>query len=444
MRLLRKKFLGVVLASAVGITAGCDDFLDVKNPNNLEAESVDEERDRVLLAQSAYQAFVSSYGEIMVYAAWFTNEARVGDTFPTRNEFGKRDIPPNNGHISGQSWNPLHRAAQFGRETIRATEAAGNTIDLARTYLATGYAFLLVGELHCEGTVAENWLVSRGPMTSQAVVDTAITHLQKAVDIASGLTGNDATQVANAARVGMARGHMFNGRKSQASQLAAQIPDGFVYNLLHLDDPSNRGRLGHFTWSYSEARISLVVGDEFRDIANCGEYRPGATRTTGGGSDLCPIGSASADPRISYVDMGRVAQDGVLRFYRQDKVKGWGDPERLASKLEADYIKVEADGDPAAMLTFINARRAAGNQDALAPTTDMNVLLRELMEQKARDFWLEGKRIGDLRRLGEGVVPYIIPPGNNYYKPELGLVSNQVCWPVPQGEINNNPLWPKT
>jgi len=419
MRLLRNGVLGVVLAGAVGLTAACDDFLEVKNPNNLEADAVDEERDRALLAQSAFQSFVSSYGNLMVYIAWFTNEARVGDTFPTRNDFGKRDVPPNNGHISGQSWNPMHSAAQFGRETIRSTQAAGNNIDLARTYLSTGYSFLFVAELHCEGTVAENWLVSRGPMTSQAVMDTAIAHLQQAADIAAGLTGADATAVINAARVGMARGHMFNGRKTQASQLAGQVADGFVYELLHLDDPGNRNRLGNTIWSFSESRVSLVVGDEWRAMADAG------------------------DARIAYVDMGRVAQDGELRFFRQDKFQGWAAPDRLASKLEADYIMVEADGNAAAMFDFINARRAVGNQEPIAATTDMNVLLRELMEQKARDFWLEGKRIGDLRRLGEGVVPYIIPPGDNYYKPALGVVANQVCWPVPQAEINNNPNWPK-
>jgi hypothetical protein len=34
------------------------------------------------------------------------------------------------------------------------------------------------------------------------------------------------------------------------------------------------------------------------------------------------------------------------------------------------------------MLAFINARRAVGNQTPIAPTTDMTVLLKELMEQK--------------------------------------------------------------
>jgi len=441
MRVFRN-FLGVALASAVVVAAGCDEFLDVPSEQNLEAEAVDEERDRTVLSLSAFQAFVSDYGNMVVSIAWFSNEARVGDTFPTRNEFGRRDIPANGAQSA--EWGDMHDAAQFARTTIRSIEAAGNNIDLARAYFTAGWGLLFVAELYCEATVAENWTTPRGPMTSAQVMDTAIAHFQKANDIAKALTGTEASNMATASLVGMARGHLFNGRKAQASSVAGQVPASFTYNLLHLDDASNRARLGNDIWSFSESRISLVVGDEFRDIANCGEYRPTPTRLTNGSSSLCPLNSPTGDPRAAYVDMGRVAQDGVLRFYRQAKIAGWGSPDRLASGLEAQYIKVEADANPTAMLDFINARRAVGRQTAIAATTDMNTLLRALMEQKTRDFWLEGKRIGDLRRLGESIVPYIIPPGNNYYKPELGLVGNQVCWPVPQSEINNNPMWPKS
>jgi hypothetical protein len=410
--------MGAALAATVGLAAGCDEFLDVPNPNNLEAEAVDEERDRAVLSQSAYQSFVSDYGGMVVSIAWFSNEARVGDTFPTRNEFGRRDIPING--AQNAEWGDMHEAAQFARTTIASIEAAGDNIDLARAYFTAGWGFLFVAELYCEGTVAENWTTSRGPMTSAAVMDTAIAHFQRAHDIAASLTGSEASGIKNASLVGIARAHLFNGRKTQAAQVAASVPAGFTYNLLHLDDPANRGRLGNDIWSFSESRISLVVGPEWRAMADAG------------------------DPRIAYVDMKRVAQDGQLNFFRQDKIKGWGSPDRLASKLEADYIEVEANGDPTAMFDFINERRDVGNLAPIAATTDMNVLLRELMEQKARDFWLEGKRIGDLRRLGESIVPYVIPPGDNYYKPELGLVGTQTCWPVPQSEINNNPLWPKS
>ena len=417
MKIFTRKLGVIALVAAVGASSACDDFLDVTNPNNLEAEAIDEERDRTVLSQSAWQSFVSRYGEIMVYIAWFTGEARVGDTFPTRNEFGRRDIPENNTHTNAM-WNGLHNSLQFAQETARRIEPAGNSLDLARAYFTAGYSLVLTGELFCEGTVAENWTTPRGPMTSAQVLDTAIARLRKANEIAKGLTGTEASNIATASLVGIARAQLQNGRKAEASATAAQVPANFVFNLLHMDDPSNRG-LGNTVWSYSEARISLVTPPEYKAMV------------------------AAGDTRIAFVDMKRPAQDGVLNFDRQNKYKGWGDFERLASGLEAQYIKVEADGNAAAMLTFINARRAVGNQTALAATSDMNVLMRELMEQKSRDFWLEGKRVGDLRR-NPTHVPYVLPPGDTYYKTAVGLVSTQVCWPMPMSEKQNNPNFPKS
>jgi hypothetical protein len=409
---------GMVATAALGavllLASGCDSFLEVANPEELEAEGVDPDRDRGLLSRSAFQSFVSAYGEMAVYVAWFTNEARVGDTFPTRNDFGRRDIPENNTHIEDM-WDELHTSLQFAEETKRRIEAAGNNLDLARAYFTSGFAMILIGEYYCQGTIAESWTVPRGPITSAQMLDSAIVRLNKVREITATLTGTEASALGTAAQVGIARAHLQAGRKAEASAAAAQVPADFVYNLLHIDDPSNRA-LGNDIWSFSEARISLVVPPEFIAMRDSG------------------------DTRIAYVNMNRPAQDGVLTFIRQDKYKGWADVERFASGLEAQYIKVEADADPAAMLAFINTRRAAGNQAALAETTDMNVLMRELMEQKTRDFWLEGKRIGDLRR-NPSHVPYVIAPGNNYYKTSVGIVASQTCWPVPLDEVQNNRFW---
>ena len=89
------------------------------------------------------------------------------------------------------------------------------------------------------------------------------------------------------------------------------------------------------------------------------------------------------------------------------------------------------------MLTFVNERRAVGNQDPIT-TTDTNALMAELMAQRSRDFWLEGHRMGDWRR-NPGLVPNILEPGDNYYKPAVGTVSNQTCMPLPFDERNANP-----
>ena len=60
------------------------------------------------------------------------------------------------------------------------------------------------------------------------------------------------------------------------------------------------------------------------------------------------------------------------------------------------------------------------------------------MFSQSRDFWLEGHRMGDWRR-HPTLVPNILQPGDNYYKPEVGQGSNQTCMPLPFAERNANP-----
>lgn len=416
MKTYMRKPLGFLLLGAAALhVQACDSFVSVDNPNNLETSTIDPKSDATLLSQSAYQSFATGIGEIPVYQAWFTNRARVGDTFPTRNEIGRRNIPETNTHTNG-FWNSIHSAMQFARTAIRATEDAGPTIDLQRDWFVSGYAILLQAELFCEGTIAASTTESRGKMTTAALLDSAIADLRKVQDIGSKIPpGAESQNMSTAAQVGIARALLQLGRKAEASTEAAKVAATFSYPLIRIDNSSTRN-LGNQVWMYSESRISLVVGPEFRAMADSG------------------------DPRIAYVDAKRLAQDGVLNFFRQNKYKGWGDGERFASGLEAQYIKVEADGNPVAMLAFINERRAVGKQPAFPATATASELLTELMVQRARDFWLEGLDVMDLRR-NPNNFPYILQPGNNYYKPELGPVQSDVCWPVPQNEKRNNPNW---
>lgn len=424
-----RRTLGTLLVSLAAVNAqACDRFVDVTNPNNLQAEEIDPERDARILSQSVYQQFSSAIRDLPVYVAWFTNRARVGDTFPTRNDIGRRDIPNTNAHTTDY-WDALHESIQFARFAIRSTEAAGPTVDLARDWFVSGFAILHEAELFCEGTIAGTAsgpagpvVVSRGPMTTVALLDSAINDLMKAQAIAAQVTGSDqaeADALSMAAQVGIARAHLQAGRRGEAATAAALVPADFDYRLIRVDNSSNRA-LGNGVWSFSEARISLVVGPEFRAMADSG------------------------DPRIAYVDRGRLAQDGVLRFYRQDKYQGWGESQAFASGLEAQYVAVEAGQDPVAIAAFIAARRTVGNQPAFPATTNMDSLMTELMVQKARDFWLDGKDVADFRRNPQ-YAPYVLPPGDaSYYKPELGPVRTDTCWPVPRTEILSNPNWPQS
>jgi hypothetical protein len=409
-----------VAAGLLGLSAvalpGCEKFVTVDNPNNLEAEAIDPDRDATLLSQSVYTRYVSSVENAYVLGAWFTNHARVGDTFPTRNAVGQRNIP-NNGNETDAIWNTIHTNIQFARTTIRSTEGAGNTVDLARAHWVAGFAIMQMAEYFCEGTIAENTTTSRGKMTVAALLDSAIVELQAVQTVVAGLpaASTEGTALSNAAQVGIARALLQLGRNAEAATAAAAVPAGFTYNITHIDNTSQRG-LGNQVWQFSETRISLVVGPEFRAMADGG------------------------DTRVSYTNMNRLAQDGVLQFYRQGKHPGWAAPMRFASKLEADYIAAEASQNTATMLTLIAARRTAGARPAYAGATDLASVMTELMLQKSIDFWLEGHNMRDFRR-NPASFPFVLPTGNNYYKPSLGPVGSDTCWPVPRTELERNLNW---
>lgn len=405
--------LGVLAASAVllPVLAGCDSFFEVRTPNIINADDVDPVEDGTIFSRSAFQTFASAYGNQIIYTAWFTNEGWVGDTFPTRNEFGRRLIDDRNGTFAG-IWFGLTRGIAQGEQVIEALgDAPGTDLNVARAALTSGYGLVLQGEAYCEGTM-------RGPnnepgflMTPTELLETAVNRFDIAIQRGSAASGAEAGNIVNAARVGKGRALLQLGRAGEASQAVSGVPTSFVFNVPFVDDPGNRGRLGNgvFFFSAGGSRESFVVPPHYREMN---------------------------DPRITFFDSGRDAQDSTLRLWSQTKFDNWAASIPLASGLEARYIEVEANNNPAEMLAFINERRAVGEQDPI-DTTNQSELISALMDQRSRDFWLEAKRMGDFRRHGN-LVPNILQPGP-YYKENIGDVSDQTCWPLPFSERNANP-----
>ena len=78
------------------------------------ADATDPVADAGLLASSAVQNFAQSYGWLIMYSGWFTGESDVAETFPTRNEFGRRAVDPTNGSHNADVWFPLSQAMASG------------------------------------------------------------------------------------------------------------------------------------------------------------------------------------------------------------------------------------------------------------------------------------------------------------------------------------------
>lgn len=395
---------------AGGAAAGCADFVTVDNPNVVNAGGIDPERDADVLSRSAFQDFATAVGDLVLHGAWLTTELWVGDSSEERNQFGRREVTAGNTRLNTDLWQRYARGLATSEDVgdLLAASPSAPALSLARVRLAAGFSYLNMAEAFCQGA-------ARGgpPLTTDQMLALAVERLTDARAKAQAATGAEAVSIANAAAVGLARAHLTAGRAGEASAAAALVPAGFELLLYNIDDPANRPRLGNKLYEATVDRAAAVVPPAYRAMADAG------------------------DTRIRYRDRGVNAYDGFLRFYSQEKYTGWASAYRLASGLEARYLGVEARANAAEMEAFINERRAVGGQGAVGPGTAA-ALLPALLEVKSRDFWLEGRRVGDFKRHPEAV-PNVIASGSAYYKPASGPVRDGRCIPLPLAETDNNP-----
>src|SRR3712207_144401 len=85
--------LGLALAATA---AGCDNFLEVKQPTVMDASNVEAASNLAMLSQSAQGNLFNAVDNVVVYGAWFSGEAYVDDSTPQRTDIGRRDAVENN------------------------------------------------------------------------------------------------------------------------------------------------------------------------------------------------------------------------------------------------------------------------------------------------------------------------------------------------------------
>ncbi len=413
-----------VAAAIVATISGCKDVLTVSNPGALKEAQLSDPALEQFIVNGAIGEFQYAYGVYALYSGILSDESFTDHTQVGIREFSLHNFNDLNG-TNESVFETLSRARASGDDAVTRLKAilgagAGSSLNVARALAYGGYAYTLLGEGFCEAPVN----LSAG-LPSAELLKRAVQHFDSAVTIATasqaGATAANiaaATDFITMARVGAARASLKMGDLAKARSYAVLVPavyEKFAY------------------YSANSVREN--------DIINSG------IRTSGAWMSMAPAFQGLNDVRVPQSPASRLGLNSnpIWLPLRPSQYSGWlatGAAQtiditsniRFASALEARYIETEVDGANAAMLTFVNARRAVGGKAAVVLAGP--ALLAEFRAQRAIDFYLTGQRLGDLRRYAAAGTD-LFPTGKYPVFPDP--YGSNKCFLVPLSEKTGNP-----
>jgi starch-binding outer membrane protein, SusD/RagB family len=405
---------GTILASVAALgLASCN--MDVTNPSVIDAGTFDPTADGKTLALSAQTNFYMAFQSVALYGGLISDEIWTGAIRLQTNRLASRTFLGSD-DINLDFFAPLSLALASNENAVTALSTGANAasdLNLARASMNFGFSLDLMAETMCSG------VLQGGPELSDTqLLDTAVAAFTKAVSTATA-AGGDGADIVNESNVGLARAYLQLGDYANAAATAALVPSDFVANVVTSANVSSQGSLGN-----------LIYG------------------TTVGGQAVAPERYRVGDSRmpIDSLSPGRAPTFNGIPSIIQTKFTSYSDPIRLASGLEAQYIAAEAalqgSSNTAPALALIASRDTAGGEPVYSGPTDKVSVLQELLNQRARDFWMEGKKLGDLRRNPDVSLPSVLtdPVGAPFYTSVGGgTFGSTFCAPIPPEETNANP-----
>jgi hypothetical protein len=419
------------VAIAFSAAAGCSDFLVATNPGAVEEPDVTDPANTSIIANGPIYAYQLAYTDVTYWNGQLTDELFNRAVFVEEGQIDRRELYSDMTYINAFIYAPMQRARYLGEDAARRlkeilADSADRDVRVARSLAYAGHSYIMLGETMCTTPI------DLGPAkTSAEIFADAIDRFDEAIAIATAARTHLQSQpvpnvnaiaaadsVLNFALVGAARAALNRNDKPAAIAYANQVPAAFVFRAFYSDNTTGqrnrtyeRLTLGSNAFLFNTPFAAMTTDPRVPRIAG----------TTGrGGTPLSP-------PSYSTYT-GTVAGGAFAPIMSV----------RIASGLEAEYIRAEAEGPTPATLAFVNSRRAAGGQTATAAVGD--ALMAELRDQRSRDFYLDGHRLGDLRRYKEFYNVDLFPTGL-YPGTTSGAIydPNITCWPLPTNEINGNP-----
>ncbi|MFW6078005.1 MAG: RagB/SusD family nutrient uptake outer membrane protein [Gemmatimonadota bacterium] len=410
-RIARRGALILACAIAAGAVAGCDGVLDVEdNPGTIGAESLKGAGAFDARYYGAQGDFVAAYDLAVLLGGLFADELQWGGSFIARAEIDRRDVRTSNDVVGTELYAGLQTAAKTSKDMQRdildgvfesEIDDPANSAELARMSFFSGYARLFLGDLFC--TVAFD---GTGPeLTSTEVYGLAVEDFTRVVE-----AEDVEPAILNAALVGRARARLQLGDDDGALADAERVPTGFEYVLEYSTNSARQENdIHNFTWGNER----LTIEAPFRALTIDDTDAP--------------------DPRVESIDQEGTTFNGNVALWTPGKYDARASPIRLASWEEARYIIAEIEGGAVARDIINELRAARGIEEVYDPgetATDDEIRVK-LFDERARALFLEGQRMGDMRRYLDRYGLDVFPTGS--------LSGDQTCMPLPDVERDNNP-----
>jgi hypothetical protein len=432
----------LLLGATLGVTAcdSIDDLLRAENPAAIGEPDLDDPTLVNVLVNSVVGSLAAWYDDPFIWrGSMITDEQISGINWEQTARLNQRLVRFDEGDASGM----FNAASRYrfmadsisGRlQTLLPNPSQNRNMALVLAH--AGYSYTLMGEVMCESVLD----VGAEILTPAQLGQRAITRFEQAISVAQAANAPD---VANLARVGLARAALLAGDNPKVLSAAAAVPSNFVWWVEYDVGVMSNSMQSRVTGANHALGVHprFVQGSWLQQNQQAALTDPRIQHFPNwrtGHNALSPLYTPYQGIRYSEYNAATIATGGAPVLYGQSTNI------QLASGVEAMHHYYEAagpngTGPMGSTLDFVNARRAVGRQAPVELSGE--ALMSELRDQRARDTFMGGFRLGDLRRYAARGIndPNHTFPGGTHPTPGWGAYGDATCYPLPLSEYVGNP-----